>query len=267
MERYNILNSNSVKIQLINEDKHDYPFVFSIPHSGTLISENMNNNLIEDVILANMDWYLPQLYNFLQDMGFTVIINNISRYMIDPNRGLDDKTSDSLYNKNLIYTKTTFNKNMYKRTLSQVEIQERINNYYIPYHKEIEKNLKEKLKHFDKVYLIDLHSFGKNVDADIVLGNDYGKTTSKEFFKSIKNEMEKCGFSVNDNRPYKGGFITRNYREKFINCETLQIELWYQTYIDNREFFEEYKPNINKKVFQDTQYKMIYLFEKLKKFY
>ena len=23
------------------------------------------NNLIEDVILANMDWYLPQLYNFL----------------------------------------------------------------------------------------------------------------------------------------------------------------------------------------------------------
>ena len=59
--------------------------------------------------------------------------------------------------------------------------------------------------------------------------------------------MEKCGFKVNNNRPYKGGFITRNYREKFNNCETLQIELWYQTYIDNREFFEEYKPNINKK--------------------
>lgn len=181
MERYNVLNNNSTKIQLINETKNDYPFVISIPHSGTLISESMSKNLIEDVILANMDWYLPQLYNFLADMGFTVIINNVSRYVIDTNRDLEDKSCDSLYNKNLIYTKTTFNKNMYKKTLSQIEIRERINNYYIPYHKIVEKNLKEKLRYFDKVYLIDLHSFGKNVGADIVLGNNYGKLLVRSF--------------------------------------------------------------------------------------
>ncbi len=30
---------------------------------------------MENVILTNIDWYLPQLYEFLGDMGFTVIIN------------------------------------------------------------------------------------------------------------------------------------------------------------------------------------------------
>lgn len=265
MKKYNILNSNINKIQLYNENKHLYPFIVSIPHSGTLISEIMYNNLIKNVILANMDWYLPELYDFLSDMGFTVIINNVSRYMIDANRSLEDKTSDSLYNKNLIYTKTTFNKNMYKSTLSQEEIQYRINNYYIPYHKEIEKLLKEKLKYFNKVYLIDLHSFGRDVDADIVLGNNDGKTTSKYFFELIKKNLEQCEFKVKDNKPYKGGFITRNYKEEFKNCETLQIELCYKTYIDNREFIEEYEPNINKNLFYSTQNKMKKFFEMLER--
>ncbi|MCI8308845.1 MAG: N-formylglutamate amidohydrolase [Clostridia bacterium] len=265
MEKYNILNNTSKKIQLINENNHKYPFIISIPHSGTLISENMNSNLVDNIILANMDWYLPKFYRFLDDMGFTVIINNVSRYMIDTNRDLESKSNDLLYNKNLIYTKTTFNKDMYKLELSKNEIQYRIDNYYIPYHKEIEKNLKEKLKYFDKVYLIDLHSFGKNVDADIVLGNDFGKTTSKEFFEIIKNNLEECNFKVKENAPYRGGFITRNYKEKFKNCETLQIELWYGAYIDNREFVEEYKPSINKKLFYNAQNKMKNFFDKLKK--
>lgn len=76
----------------------------------------------------------------------------------------------------------------------------------------------------------------------------------------IRNDLEECGFRVNDNEPYKGGFITRKYKEKFNNCETLQIELWYETYIDNREFVEEYKPKINENLFYNTQNSMIEFF-------
>lgn len=143
------------------------------------------------------------------------------------------------------HIQTTFDKDMYKNTLLQDEMTEKIDNYYVSYHKEIEKLLKEKLRYFEKVYLIDLHSFGRNVGCDIVLGNNYGKTTSNDFFEIMKNSLEKCGFIVSSNKPYKGGYITKNYREKFNNCETLQIELYYGTYIDNREFIEEY---CNKKI-------------------
>ena len=60
---------------------------------------------------------------------------------------------------------------------------ERIDNYYVPYHKEIEKLLKEKLKYFEKVYLIDLHSFGRNIGSDIVLGNTVEKLLVTIFLK------------------------------------------------------------------------------------
>lgn len=227
----------------------------------------MNESLNKETILANMDWYLAQLYDFLGNMGFTVLINNISRYVIDPNRSLEDKTVDSSYNGNAIYNKTTFNKEMYTKQLAQDEIKNRIDQYYIPYHKELEKQIEQKLKKFDKIYLIDMHSFGKDIGADIVLGNDYGKTTSIRFFNFIKDELEKEGFCINENKPYRGGYITRHYNEKFKNVETLQIELRYGAYIDNREFGEEYQPKINEDIFYYTKEKMKRVFETLIDFY
>jgi len=227
----------------------------------------MNKSLNKETILANMDWYLAQLYDFLGDMGFTVLINNISRYVIDPNRSLEDKTVDSSYNGNAIYNKTTFNKEMYTKQLAQDEIKNRIDQYYIPYHKELEKQIEQKLKKFDKIYLIDMHSFGKNIGADIVLGNDYGKTTSIRFFNFIKDELEKEGFCINENKPYRGGYITRHYNEKFKNVETLQIELWYGAYIYNREFGEEYQPQIDGQTFNYAKEKMKRVFKSLVDYY
>ena len=264
---YEIINNNSSSIQIFNPNKHNYPFIISIPHSGVLITEEMNNSLNKKIILANMDWYLPQLYDFLENMGFTVIINNVSRYVIDPNRRLDDKSDDSAYKYNSIYTRTTFNKEMYTRQLEQDEIKNRINNYYIPYHMELKKQIEQKLKYFDKVYLIDMHSFGKNIGSDIVLGNNYGKTTSLEFFNLIKNEFENLGFRISDNKPYNGGYIIKHYKENFSNIETLQVELWYGAYIDSREFGEEYKPRINENTFFFAREKMEKVFKNISSYY
>lgn len=65
-------------------------------------------------------WYLPNLYSFLKYLEITTIVNNVSRYVIDPNN--------------------------------------------------------DKLSCFNKIYLIDLHSFGKDIDTNIVLGNRNGQT-------------------------------------------------------------------------------------------
>ena len=74
------------KIEIWNNSKNITPIIVSIPHSGTYIPQNMKNKLIDNVVLANMDWYLPDLYSFLKDLEITTIINNVSRYVIDPNR-------------------------------------------------------------------------------------------------------------------------------------------------------------------------------------
>ena len=45
----------------------------------------MNEQQLEKVILANTDQYLPELYNFVKDLGLTVIINDTNGYVIDSN--------------------------------------------------------------------------------------------------------------------------------------------------------------------------------------
>lgn len=78
----------------------------------------MKDNLLDNVIFSNIDWYLPQLYSFLDKLGFTTIINNITRYEIDPNRDIKNQNKEISYVENFIYTKTTFGDEIYRKELN-----------------------------------------------------------------------------------------------------------------------------------------------------
>ena len=261
---HKILDETTDPIKVINRHTHTIPFVISIPHSGEYLTNNMNEILKDNVILANTDWYLPELYSFLEELGFTIIINNVSRYVIDPNRDINN-INDEKYYKSLIYTKTTFNKEMYDENISENEISDRINNFYISYHNELNKAINEKLKHFKKVYLIDLHSFGKELGKDIVLGNNNGATLNEQLFKYIQRLFIDNGFNISINDPYVGGFITKKYGNIFNNCESLQIEISYRSYIDNRSFGEEELPKINYHIMNDCKEKLKSIFKEISK--
>lgn len=85
---------------IYNKDIHHYPLVISMPHSGTQLTQKMKANLLDNVVLANMDWYIPLVYDFLKEMNITIIENHMSRYVIDPNRSLQDH-NDKSYKTNL----------------------------------------------------------------------------------------------------------------------------------------------------------------------
>ena len=78
---------------------------------------------------------------------------------------------------------------------------------------------------------------------------------------SIKNTLEKLNFIVSLNNPYSGGYIIKKYANNKV--ETLQLELSYKKYIDNRTFRNEEFPRINKTLFTETQEKLKYFFEKM----
>ena len=94
--------------------------------------------------------------------------------------------------------------------------------------------------------------------ADVVLGNDFGKTCSQSFFSFIEGKLIEQGYSVKHNDLFSGGHLTKYYGTQMTHCQSLQIELWYQTYIENRAFGNE--------AFQKTQDKMRELFFHLKEF-
>ncbi len=236
-------------IEVWNEYNHTIPIIVSIPHSGTFLPKRMKEKLYENILLPNMDWYLNELYSFLKDLEITTLINDTSRYVIDVNRKIEEKKTDS-YSENYVYLKTTFNDNMYKNLPTEKEIQDRIKLYYNPYHQKLNALIKEKEKHFKKVFLIDLHSFGRDLKVDIVLGNSNGKTSSNSFFLDIQKMLESIGFQISLNTPYSGGYIIKEYSS---TIETIQIELNYQTYIDHKIFGKEEFPNRNEQLFLTAQ--------------
>lgn len=249
------------QFEIWNENRNKIPIIVSIPHSGIYIPQTMKNKLFDNLILPNIDWYLPNLSSFLKDLGITTIINNVSRYVIDPNREITKNINTSSYVHNYIYTKTTFNNPMHNTDLNDKEIRNRITKYYAPYHQALEKLINDKLSYFNKIYLIDLHSFGKELDRDIILGNRNGQTFNKELTMIIKDILEKLDFKVGLNNPYSGGYIIRKYANNRV--ATLQLELSYKKYIDNRNFVNEEFPKINKKLFIETQKKLRNFFEEL----
>lgn len=264
MKELHILEKASDKLSVLNSDKHDIPVVISMPHSGFYLTKEMADNLREDLVLPNMDWYLPKLYSCLENLGYTVIINNMSRYVIDPNRKIDFDILDESYIHNFIYPITTFGDEIYKENISFTEVMERINKYHTPYHDLIKSALHEKLKYHDKVYLLDLHSFGNDLGKDIVLGNDYGLSCNEEFLSLVRNLLNKNNFSTMENDHFRGGYITRYYGEEFDGCESLQIELCYKSYIYNREYGNEDFPLIEEGTFKDAKERMTSFFEELK---
>lgn len=71
---------------IYNEGKNQAPVIISLPHSGTWLPEEMRKSLRNEAVLANTDWFLPELYSFLAASGYTVIENQVNRYAADPNR-------------------------------------------------------------------------------------------------------------------------------------------------------------------------------------
>ncbi|URZ86542.1 N-formylglutamate amidohydrolase [Floricoccus penangensis] len=257
--------------RIYNAENHDYPIIFSLPHSGVDISENMRKNLREDAILSNTDWFLRELYSFLHDdMNQTLIENNLNRYLVDPNRSPQAIGNGNSYMDNVIYKENTFGKPLYKEKLSKDDIDNRISCYYYPYHQALEKLLKDKIDKFGKVFLIDLHSFAlypkyEELDTcDFVLGNDSDKTSSKDFRLMITSMLEDSSFSVSNNFPFSGGYITKHYGSEK-NIESLQIEIRYSTYIGDREFGEEELDSsiIDKDTFNETKNKLNIVFTKI----
>lgn len=227
--------------------------IASLPHSSYTLTSEMKKNMKQSVILANNDWYLNELYDFLTNLNITAVSANYSRYVIDVNRKVEYKENHEEYTESLVYFKTTFNKEIYDKPLQNDIVESRIEKIYKPYHSCLLNEINNTLNSKNKVYLFDLHSFYLHSTADVVLGTRYGKTCSKEFLDIVYNAFVNEGFSVKvDEIGLRGGYITYHY-SSIENVEAIQIEIRYTKYIENRYFDEEFMPKINYKLFNDTK--------------
>ena len=149
MQLYNLSTPETARI----------PLVVSLPHSGTCVPSEVDDQFDAETVpaLAPVDWHLDKIYDFLPELGITVIQATHSRYVVNLNRAL----TEPLFGPEstcAVPDMTCFRKPLYNNHPSRAQVEQRIEKYYHPYHRELSGIVKGFLEEFGCVYLLDLHS-------------------------------------------------------------------------------------------------------------
>ena len=67
------------------------PLIVSIPHVGTRVPAEIEREFTPEArALTDTDWHVERLYDFVSELGASVLAAHYSRYVIDLNRPPDD---------------------------------------------------------------------------------------------------------------------------------------------------------------------------------
>jgi N-formylglutamate amidohydrolase len=232
-----------------NATVSEIPILVSVPHCGTAFPDELREEYNVDLIAAqdDTDWFVDQLYDFAPAMGMNMISANYSRWVIDLNR---DPKSKPLYTDGRIITglcpATTFlGQPLYKdkrADVDQKEVDRRLEKYYQPYHQKIETEVTRLKNKFGKVLLWDCHSIRQVVPTiqkakfpDLILGDADATSASPGLIETALKNLERGGFQLNHNHPFKGGYITRHFGNPSENVHALQLEMAKVNYMDDTE--------------------------------
>ncbi|MFL6657228.1 MAG: N-formylglutamate deformylase [Massilia sp.] len=229
------------------------PLLVSMPHVGTDIPDDIAARLAPCALeRADTDWHLGQLYGFLQDMGASTIAARWSRYVIDLNRPPEDTNLyPGLSTTGLCPVDTFGSEPLYRGgdTPGEQEVQQRLNHYWQPYHRQLRAELDRMLALHGRVVLWDAHSIASVVPRffegrlpDLNFGTAQGTSCAPTMQDAIVGIAQgQQTFSVAVNGRFKGGHITRHYGQPARNVHAIQLEMCQCLYMDESAPFA-YRP-------------------------
>lgn len=229
------------------------PIVVSVPHCGIKFPVKQKKMYKNEVLssLDDTDWFVNILYDFVTEIGITMITAQYHRWLIDLNRNPESKP---LYNDGRIITGLIptfdFNGNSLYNTdykLNEQEITLRLNEYYHPYYDKIKTLLEDFQKNKKHVLLYDAHSIRQYVPGihphkfpDLILGDVDKTSASINLIDSIKQILSQSNYSFSHNYPFKGGNLTRHFGNPSSNRHALQLEMSKLVYMEEDE--KKYNP-------------------------
>ena len=242
-----------INYNIRNDPKN--PVLITVPHAGSFYPELFKKyiKLELDKIRKIEDYQSDKILKLIKKDNADILIAKCSRAVVDLNRSRKSIDND-LFNgvvineqqdeKKMIsyglgvFPKIISNKLIFKAKLPTSYARKMLEKYYDPFHKSLSNQLDFLLKKFGFCYHFDLHTMPSHalnhfkVKPHIVLGNNFGKSSSKNLIYNIKNCFEKFGLKVEINNPYAGGYITRHYGNPLVGIETIQIEINRSLYMD-----------------------------------
>lgn len=222
------------------------PLLVSMPHAGVHIPPELAANMTEEALrLPDTDWHLEQLYNFLDELGASVLIATHSRYVIDVNRPMDNANLYPGQDTTGLCPIDTFSKApLYQpgKMLGDAEIGDRVEHYWKPYHAMLSEELQRIRRAYGIAMLWDAHSICSMVPRffegrlpDFNIGTASGASCAAGLGEQLLAVAKSApGYSAALNGRFKGGYITRHYGQPADNIHAGQLELSQATYMQEQ---------------------------------
>jgi N-formylglutamate deformylase len=218
------------------------PLLVSIPHCGTWIPPDIASAMTPAALeVADTDFHLPRLYDFLSDRDVPVLAATHSRYVVDLNRPPDGaQLYPGASNTELCPTTRFDFAPIYSGDPPDTaEIQRRIALYWRPYHERLATELQRIRQQYGYALLFDAHSiisvcprFFEGCLPDFNLGTGGGTSCDPDLAHRLIGVAKSYpAYTSVLNGRFKGGYITREYGKPSDRIHAVQLELAEKTYM------------------------------------
>ncbi len=242
-----------------------FPIIILIPHSGSNYSKDFLKNILltKKELEFSEDNYVDLILNETLKNNIPFVKAIFPRSYVDVNRNpleidplmvssniptfLASKSVKLKSGIGVIPRVSYYGNEIYGRLLTRKEIINRLLNNYFPYHKALKILIKKAKNKYKNILVLDFHSMpSKSIDnnVDIILGNNFDLSANKLFSSKIIKCFQLYNYTVKENNPYSGGYITKNYGRPKAGINVLQIEINRSLYM-NEDTLEIMKSHTN----------------------
>ena len=238
-------------VRVVRPARQTLPFVFASPHSGRLYPASFvdRSRLGPIALRRSEDAFIDELFAPVVELGAPFLLARFPRAYLDANRApaeLDaamfdgalpfvvDRASPRVHaGLGIIPRVVREGVEIYREKLTARDAEERIQQFYRPYHFQLERLVLDTRTRFGIAIVVDCHSMPSAAAApDIVLGDRLGLAAAPQVTYAAECAFAGQGFSVARNTPYAGGHTTQLYGRPEASVHALQIEINRALYLD-----------------------------------
>jgi N-formylglutamate deformylase len=213
--------------------------------------------LNEHAIRSSEDAFVDQLFECAPQYGATFLKAGAPRAFVDLNRARDEldpaliegvrriKHNPRVASGLGVIPRVVANgRAIYRGKMTLHEAEERITDYWEPYHEKLQTLLDVAHNRHGQTVLIDCHSMPHEAmdgvlragmrRPDVVLGDRFGAAASGDVVDRIEAAFVRAGFVVTRNAPFAGAYITQAYGKPSKGQHAVQVEIDRSLYMNEK---------------------------------
>ena len=233
---------------IVHQPRGNLPVLLSVPHAGRdypawlvdmASSGQPSLTALEDPWVDRLIWRAVK-------RGCAAVIARTPRAAVDCNRAEDEvdpavvegprrgrMTARARGGLGIVPARTQQHGHLWRRAISSVQLEQRLEQAHRPYHDAIEEELDLLLARFGCALLLDCHSMPPPAAgvAQMVFGDCRGRTADGWISRDAMAIATRCGFSSGLNDPFAGGHVIDRHGRPARAVHALQLEIDRRCYL------------------------------------